>query len=243
MQNVFETYITKISVCAHEQDFSETLCAALRGFQIQSFAYVYFSSRRDADPFVLTNYPKEWRERYFNKAYFLIDPVVLKLRSIEQPFFWSGKSLLAHLQGPEDQLMAEAADCGIGRGLTFPIKDRFQTKAGVTFAAASDDAGFDETALTGKLALQLIATCFHVHARRLHSRNLVVSGVALTARELECLIWAARGKSTRDTADILGIKARTVTFHLDNVRRKFEVRTVNQAIAILSASRPDLAGF
>jgi hypothetical protein len=43
--------------------------------------------------------------------------------------------------------------------------------------------------------LQLMAMYFHAHARRRLSINRVIDGVALSPRELECLEWAAQGKS------------------------------------------------
>jgi DNA-binding CsgD family transcriptional regulator len=52
----------------------------------------------------------------------------------------------------------------------------------------------------------------------------------LTQREIECLQWAARGKSTVETAMIFAISRRTVVFHLENAKRKLEVSTLRQAI-------------
>ncbi|TGQ76539.1 helix-turn-helix transcriptional regulator, partial [Mesorhizobium sp. M8A.F.Ca.ET.208.01.1.1] len=39
-------------------------------------------------------------------------------------------------------------------------------------------------------------------------------------REYECLRWAARGNSAWVTGRILGIKPRTIAFHLDNAKKK-----------------------
>ena len=68
----------------------------------------------------------------------------------------------------------------------------------------------------------------------------VVDGAALSPRQFECLEWAARGKSAWEIGRILGISRRTVAFHLDNARAKLGVRTVYQAVARLSASKPTL---
>lgn len=42
----------------------------------------------------------------------------------------------------------------------------------------------------------------------------------LTAREIEVLRWLAHGKTSRDTAAILGISADTVNFHVKNATAK-----------------------
>ena len=45
----------------------------------------------------------------------------------------------------------------------------------------------------------------------------------MSPREMECLLWAAKGKSAWATAKILGISDATVKFHLGNVRSKLNV--------------------
>ena len=44
--------------------------------------------------------------------------------------------------------------------------------------------------------------------------------VNLTDREVETLTWAARGKTSSEIAQILGLTKRTVDFHIDNARVK-----------------------
>ena len=51
----------------------------------------------------------------------------------------------------------------------------------------------------------------------------------LTAREREILSWVARGKSSADIAQIVGIAERTVNFHVERVMRKLEVSSRMQA--------------
>jgi DNA-binding response OmpR family regulator len=53
--------------------------------------------------------------------------------------------------------------------------------------------------------------------------------VQLARREVETLTWAARGKSSSEIAQILGLSKRTVDFHIDNARSKLGVATRTQA--------------
>ncbi|WP_348632859.1 helix-turn-helix transcriptional regulator [Mesorhizobium sp. M4A.F.Ca.ET.020.02.1.1] len=53
----------------------------------------------------------------------------------------------------------------------------------------------------------------------------------LTAREYECLQWAARGKTAWEIGCILGVTRRTAAFHLDNARRKLGITTRSQLVA------------
>ena len=59
--------------------------------------------------------------------------------------------------------------------------------------------------------------------------------IDLNDREVETLTWAARGKTSAEIAQILGLTKRTVDFHLDNARVKLGASNRIQA-AIKAAS-------
>ncbi|MBJ7483467.1 MAG: helix-turn-helix transcriptional regulator [Brevundimonas sp.] len=54
----------------------------------------------------------------------------------------------------------------------------------------------------------------------------------LSPRELECLAWVSRGKSSGDIGDILGLSPRTVDSYLEKVCAKLRVRTRIEAVAL-----------
>ena len=54
--------------------------------------------------------------------------------------------------------------------------------------------------------------------------------IDLAKREIETLTWAARGKTSAEIAQILGLSKRTVDFHIDNARSKLGVATRTQAV-------------
>jgi DNA-binding NarL/FixJ family response regulator len=53
--------------------------------------------------------------------------------------------------------------------------------------------------------------------------------VTLNDREIESLTWAARGKTSAEIADLVGLSKRTVDFHLDNARVKLGAATRTEA--------------
>jgi DNA-binding CsgD family transcriptional regulator len=53
---------------------------------------------------------------------------------------------------------------------------------------------------------------------------------SLTTREHDCLYWAAQGKTSWEIGQILGIRERTVNFHIANTCDKLAVRTRQAAI-------------
>jgi DNA-binding NarL/FixJ family response regulator len=51
----------------------------------------------------------------------------------------------------------------------------------------------------------------------------------LNEREIEALTWVARGKTSAQIAEMIGLSKRTVDFHLDNARIKLGAATRTQA--------------
>jgi DNA-binding NarL/FixJ family response regulator len=52
----------------------------------------------------------------------------------------------------------------------------------------------------------------------------------LNDRETEILTWAARGKTSAQIAEMLGLAKRTIDFHLDNARNKPDAATRTEAV-------------
>jgi DNA-binding NarL/FixJ family response regulator len=61
---------------------------------------------------------------------------------------------------------------------------------------------------------------------------VAVGSHELTDREIETLTWVARGKSSSEIAEMLGISERTVNFHVENVMRKLDVVSRVQAAVV-----------
>jgi len=61
--------------------------------------------------------------------------------------------------------------------------------------------------------------------------------VQLNDREVETLTWVARGKTSAEIAQILGLTKRTVDFHLDNARMKLGATTRTQAVVKAATGR------
>lgn len=56
--------------------------------------------------------------------------------------------------------------------------------------------------------------------------------VTLSAREQECLIWTARGKTSAETAVILGVAESTVVGYIAALNRKLRAQNKTHMVAI-----------
>jgi DNA-binding response OmpR family regulator len=69
---------------------------------------------------------------------------------------------------------------------------------------------------------------------RLRDDEILRQHFSLTQRESEVLLWIAKGKANRDIGEILGLSARTVTKHLEQIYVKLGVE--NRASAAVKAT-------
>jgi DNA-binding NarL/FixJ family response regulator len=84
----------------------------------------------------------------------------------------------------------------------------------------------------------LLETILRARIRGVARMNLWTEKRHLNDREIEALMWAARGKTSEEIATIMSITERTVNFHLNNARDKLGVATRIQA-----AVRATIAGI
>lgn len=212
----------------------QTLHAATQqvvtSFGFESFFYLVATggpnTLHTVNSFTLSSYPEEWIARYQARRYYLVDPTAIHIRHHRYPIAWR-RELFAT---PEAALLhAEALSFGISAGGTCPIHDR-HTDAGFGFARAQDtNAGYAD-ALRALPYAHLLASCVHDAATRLLGWNLA-GPPALTNREQECVLLAAKGLRDHEIAERLKISVRTVLFHLTNARSKLGAENRAQMIA------------
>lgn len=118
-------------------------------------------------------------------------------------------------------------------GVSFPIRD-VASGFGLLYLVSSMPVSASHPAQYFPQA-DILARQIHATARRIwlgvQDQAAVESVPALRPREIECLSWAAEGKTAWEMARILAISERTVVFHLRNAVEKFGVNTRQQAVA------------
>jgi DNA-binding response OmpR family regulator len=84
--------------------------------------------------------------------------------------------------------------------------------------------------VTKPVDFEILRAVIDTRLRRVgHSRAATVT-TDLREREIQALTWVARGKTSSEIAQILGLSKRTVDFHVDNARIKLGVATRTQAV-------------
>ena len=91
--------------------------------------------------------------------------------------------------------------------------------------------------VTKPIDFEVLATIIEARLAGVARMALWPRALGLSERELEALTWSARGKTSDEIAQILGLSKRTVDFHIDNARSKLGVATRTQAVVKAAVGR------
>ena len=185
-------------------EFSKT--AASFGFDRFAYLAVHIVGSDQGEPLLVSTYPDGWTGHYMANDYFNFDPVVLRGCRSVIPFTWGTKDMTKHLRGNQKRLFDEAREFGIRVGFTEPVHGHGGEFSGLTIASNDADGEFLNRIDDAQHVLHLMAIHYHAHISRVvRGPDFKAEEVHLTAREVECLTWAAGGKTAWETSMILGI--------------------------------------
>jgi DNA-binding CsgD family transcriptional regulator len=218
-----------------DNDLAETLKAIASEIGLTHIAYLRLSPDKSPDICLLVavvTYSRLWQHRYFVKKYMTSDPVISYGRAADQPFDWSNVPVD---DAATKAFFADALNHSVGRnGLSIPLRNRRGVFALVSFTSdlAKDEWEVYKTANMTKLKLLsvLIDSASHINFK------LPAFPVHLSNREEQCLLWAARGKTYQEIAEILGLAFGSVKTHLDAARHKLHCMNLTHAAAVAFAT-------
>lgn len=176
---------------------------------------------------LITTYSKDWVHRYHEQEYKYIDPIVSLGSQSLLPLDWS------KIPGNGLELktfFGEANEFGVGRsGLTVSVRGLNGDSS--IFSINSTENGRLWHSQKKKFISDVTYLAHLVHSTVLEQSDTIDVRMHLTRREQDVLRWAARGKTAWETAQILDLSDKTVSFYLSNVNVKLKVATKTQAVA------------
>lgn len=190
----------------------------------------------DENPVLMVTYEPHWVQRYVDKDYFEIDPVVQDGARTFLPLDWSE---IDRSSTRMRELFAEAESYGVGtNGITVPVRGPASERSLITLTSYEEEQSW-----LGRRPR--VVSDLHVLAAHLHDRVMVEAGLRNTAirprlswREKDCLQRLARGVPPKRIAFELGISISAVRLYLASAKSKLHARNTNEAIAL--AVRDDL---
>lgn len=167
--------------------------------------------------------PQEWTDRYIEQGYVNSDEVVRRVFRSTDPYSWSDVIENEPSGSLTRRIHVERLDFGAKEGFIVPIYD---SKGYTGIVGLAGDEALEPRS---RATLTVASVLLHNRLVTL-SRARIQSDDLLTTREVECLRWAAEGKSDWEIGQILHISSKTVNYHIENVKRKFGVPTRVQAV-------------
>lgn len=204
---------------------------ALRDFSEDAgFDYFAYLHLRGQESFAVSNYPQPWCDRYVEKNYVLVDPVVTKAKHGPPIFTWSAEE--ARRIGRKDvtHFFKDAGRFGIRSGLSISAPLGFKDRMVFTLSSSKPKVCVDEEPdpVTAAMAVAFV----HSRLGSATRDASLACEIHLSPREAECLRWFADGMSMPDIAETVGIGYRSVRSYLDEATRKLGAANSRQAASI-----------
>ncbi len=219
----------------NSDDLVDILKSIASEIGLTHISYVRFASNRSVDVSTLTaiaTYSKLWQVRYFLKRYGAIDPVIKRGSAAVLPFDWE----TLHNDDPATMnFFTDAIRHNVGRnGLSIPVRNRKNVHSLISFTNDIPRHEWDIFKKSNMTSLQQLSALIDSAAGI--DAKLPPSSVQLSPREEQCLIWAARGKTYQEIADILSLSMGSVKTHLDTSRHKLRCVNLTHAVAVAVAT-------
>jgi len=178
----------------------------------------------------LGTYPESWIESYIADNIVAIDPVLLASQRTDVGFCWSDIPTLIPVTEAHREIRERTVKAGIDDGYTVPAHVPGEANGSCNFAMATGRAlphdNLKMAQLIGGFAFQaaraMVFNAFPEAKRPMKG--------PLTQRQLECVLFAARGKSNWEIGKILGISEGTVKRHIEDARAHYEVGSRMQVV-------------
>ncbi|MCU7806739.1 MAG: LuxR family transcriptional regulator [Candidatus Thiodiazotropha sp. (ex Semelilucina semeliformis)] len=181
---------------------------------------------------LISGYREDWWDHYTKQEYMKIDPIVNHGANNIVPFRWHELNPPTRDNKCAQQLMNESKEFGFNSGISFPVHTPRGETAMLSFSTSETPQIAQSHMLEAEPHLLMLAYHIHDASMRIFRNSATIEpAITLTPREKECLLWAAEGKTSDETALILHISESTVRFHLSNAANKLNVRTRRHAIA------------
>lgn len=206
----------------------QSLIVSLRDlYEIDHIVYHWVSS--DGEQYGCGTYSPQWAQRYHDKDYLRVDPVIIGCFQRFHPVDWKR---LDWSSKPARAFRQDAVDHGIGtQGFSIPIRGPNGQFAlfSVSHTCSDDDwAAFTQS---HQRELILISHYFNLKALELEKNRVPEPARNLSPREVDALTFLAMGYSRAQVADMLHISEHTLRAYIESARFKLGCANTTHAVA------------
>jgi LuxR family quorum sensing-dependent transcriptional regulator len=232
VRDVTWQFINRAPIAASQRALDDLFAQTLAFFGFQRFDCFRLASNGEGEPEGILSGRglDQWNDYFSLQGYAAIDPCIQAYPSLTGAYTWSQvKALGTHSASP---MWGDAQANGMREGLLVPTAPRRPTAAIVRLVTSEADINPEVLPLLQSISV-IYASSTNIFLTKSSTLLSNPRKVPLTEREVECLHWAARGKTNAEIGLIANISRHTVNTHIENAKAKLGVATRMQA-AILA---------
>jgi len=190
---------------------------------------IYHSVNRAGEQYAALTYEPEWVNRYIEKDYARIDPVVQGCYQRFHPVDWKN---LDWSSQKARAFLSEARSAGVGnQGLSVPIRGPNGQFALFTASGTASEREWDSYCRAHTGDLILVAHFVNQKALELDHGTDVQQTASLSPREIDTLSLLAMGYSRAQAAESLSISEHTLRVYIESARFKLGGQNTTHAVA------------
>ena len=218
-----EKHLDAIRKARSDSDVAEILSGIAKALGYRSAYLIEYASSLDGVPHIVDSDRgrSQWWRDYF-KSSIRTDAgqiaEILKRGGVQ-------RYGIERFSDPNDPLLAFARRVDMVDATLVPVS------FGGTVVGLAGLSGVIELSAAQQTALQLLVYALFAQARSFNSGGIFVPHEALTPREKEVIALSAEGLTSVEIAERLGMSARTVNQHVDNVADKLGTKNRTHTIA------------
>jgi len=217
----------------------EPLTAALQqivvGLGFEGFMFGVTAAnrpRRDTRAFVWTSLAPEWVRMYETRGFIEVDPRLRGVWDSSAPLIWDQTTFSG---ARHRRFLRAAADFGLCSGLALPVHNPYHVHGIFSLSSSLDRTDAARRAHLRRVLGSTMVLSSYVYELLLasvvaHCLPSPVSGGPFTGRQLECLRLVAKGFTSAQAAGLLGVRERTINFHVGRLLRRMAVSSRREAV-------------
>lgn len=209
------------------EDLQSVIVDLRDAFHIDHFVYHWVNSQ--GDQYGCGTYSQEWVDRYIDKEYLRIDPVILGCYQRFHPVNWKR---LDWSSKAARGFQREAIEFGVGnQGFSIPIRGPNGQYALFTASHNCSDEEWRDFTKLNRRQLILLAHFFNQKALEFEPNRIPEVSRALSPRETDAMTFLAMGLNRAQAADTMDISEHTLRVYIESARFKLGAINTTHAVA------------
>ncbi|WP_432449124.1 helix-turn-helix transcriptional regulator [Aliiroseovarius marinus] len=227
MKSRLEDLLSTLQAANTLEDLQDVLEALRDHYNVQHAVYHWVNSV--GERFGAGTYPAEWVDRYLERDYLRLDPVLFGCFQRFTPVVWKE---LDWSSKPAREMFQDALDHGLGnQGYSIPIRGPNGQFAVLTMNDTAEDAAWESFVERNTRDLMVFAHELNKKALEFEGWESEAGKTSLSPRELSAMTCLAKGMSRAQAAKELSISEHTLRVYIESARHKLGAMNTTHAVA------------